>query len=95
VLELDGAQLDVLTDRRIPHAPPRRHRTPQQVAEDPASALRIDTLVVRGATITYRERKPGTEQPGRATFEAVRGPGDVSALFPRAACRSGSKPKPG
>jgi len=73
VLELDGAQLDVLTDRRIPHAPPRRHRTPQQVAEDPASALRIDTLVVRGATITYRERKPGTEQPGRATFEAVRG----------------------
>jgi hypothetical protein len=73
MLELDGARLDVLTDRRIPHAPLQRHRTPQQVAADPASTLRIDTLVVHGATITYRERKPGSEQPGRASFESVHG----------------------
>jgi hypothetical protein len=73
VLEVDGARLDVLTDRRIPMGPPRRHRTPQQVAADPASALGIDTLVVRGAAITYRERKPGSERPGRASFESVHG----------------------
>jgi hypothetical protein len=73
VLEVDGTQLDVLTDLRIPKRPPRKHRTPQQAAADPASALGIDTLVVRGATITYRERKPGSERPGRASFEGVRG----------------------
>jgi len=63
----------VLSDLRIPKRLPRKHRTPQQAAADPASALGIDTLVVRGATITYRERKPGSERPGRASFEGVRG----------------------
>ncbi len=73
MLEVDGARLDVLTDRRIPKGPPRRHRTPQQVAADPASALGIDTLVVRNTTIIYRERKPDTARPGRASFENVHG----------------------
>ena len=72
-LEVHGARLDVLTDRRIPLPPPRRHRTPQQVAADPAAALRIDTLLVRGGAIAYRERKPGSEEAGRVTFEDVRG----------------------
>lgn len=72
-LEVAGARLDVLTDRRIPKGLPRRHRTPQQVAADSASAVAIDTLVVRGGSITYRERKPGAERPGRASFEGVRG----------------------
>jgi hypothetical protein len=72
-LEVHGAHLDVLTDRRIPKGLPGRHRTPQQVAADPAAALGIDTLVVRGATIAYRERKPGSERPGRASFEDVHG----------------------
>lgn len=73
VLEVDGARLDVLTDLRIPKGPPRRHRTPQQVASDPASAIGIDTLIVRGGSITYREREPGSERPGRASFESVHG----------------------
>ena len=71
-LELLGARLDVLSDRRIPKAPPRRYRTPQQVAAQTRSALRLDTVLVTGA-ITYRERKPETEGPGVVTFEQVRG----------------------
>jgi hypothetical protein len=72
-LELHGARLDVLTDLRLPHAAPRPHRTPQQVASDSGSALGIDTLLVRGGSISYRERKPETEEPGRVTFDEVRG----------------------
>jgi hypothetical protein len=71
-LELRGARLDVLSDRRIPKGLPRRHRTPQQVAAQTRSALRLDTIVVGGATITYRERKPETEGPGVVSFERVR-----------------------
>jgi len=72
-LELHGARLDVLSDRRIPKGPPRRHRTPQQVAAQTRSALRLDTLLVTGGTITYRERKPETVGPGVVSFEQVRG----------------------
>jgi hypothetical protein len=72
-LELRGARLDVLSDRRIPKGSPRRYRTPQQVAAQTRSALRLDTVVVAGATIIYRERKPETEGPGVVSFEQVRG----------------------
>jgi hypothetical protein len=72
-LELRGGRLDVLTDRRIPKGPPRRHRTPQQVAAQTRSALRLDTVLVSGGTITYRERKPETDRPGVVSFEQVRG----------------------
>jgi hypothetical protein len=72
-LELRGGRLDVLTDRRIPKGPPRRFRTPQQVAAQTRSALWLDTVIVGGGTITYRERKPETERPGVVSFEQVRG----------------------
>jgi hypothetical protein len=71
-LELRGSRLDVLTDRRIPKGPLRRHRTPQQVAAQTRSPLRLDTILVMGGTILYRERKPETERPGLVTFEQVR-----------------------
>jgi hypothetical protein len=71
-LELHGGRLDVLTDRRIPRRQPRRHRTPQQVAARTRSALRLDTVLVTGGTIVYRERKPETERPGVVVFEQVR-----------------------
>jgi len=71
-LELHGARLDVLTDRRIPKGPPRPHRTPQQVAAQTRSPLRVDSLLVAGGTILYRERKPETERPGVVSFEQVR-----------------------
>jgi hypothetical protein len=72
-LELRGGRLDVLTDRRIPKGPPRRHRTPQQVAARTRSALRLDTVLVGGGAIIYRERKPETDRPGVVSFEQVRG----------------------
>jgi hypothetical protein len=72
-LELRGGRLDVLSDRRIPKGPPPRHRTPQQVAAQTRSALRLDTVLVVGGTITYRERKPETDGPGVISFERVRG----------------------
>jgi hypothetical protein len=70
-LELHGPRLDVLTDRRIPKGAPRRHRTPQQVAAQTKSPLRLDTVRVVGGAIVYRERKPETERPGVVSFERV------------------------
>ena len=71
-LELRGPRLDVLTDRRIPKGlAGRPRRTPQQVAARTRSPLRVDTLLVSGGTITYRERKPGRSRPGRVSFDSV------------------------
>ena len=72
-LELRDGRLDVLADRRIPKGPPHRHRTPQQVAAGTRSALRLDSILITGSMITYRERKPETERPGVVSFEQVRG----------------------
>ena len=71
-LELRGPRLDVLSDRRIPRGPPRPHRTPQQVAARTRSPLRLDSVLVTGGTIVYRERKPETERAGVVTFERLR-----------------------
>lgn len=71
-LELVGVRLDVLTDKRIPRGPPSRHETPQQVAQGPGQALRLDTVVVRRGTIVYREREPKRERPGWISFDSVR-----------------------
>jgi hypothetical protein len=72
-LELEGPRLDVLTDKRIPRGRPSRHRTPQQVAAGTVTVLRLDSLVVTGGTIVYRERTPGRKRPGRVTFDSMRG----------------------
>jgi hypothetical protein len=72
-LELRGARLDILTDRRIPRGPSRRRRTPQQVAAQTRSAVRLDSVMVRGGAIVYRERKPETERAGAVSFEQLRG----------------------
>ena len=72
-LELDGATLDVLTDKRIPRGRPSRHRTPQQLAAGAGLALHLDSILVSRGTIVYREREPGRERPGQVSFDAVRG----------------------
>jgi len=69
---LRGARLDVLSDRRIPKGRPTRYRTPQQFASGSGPALRLDTVIVAGGAIVYRERKPETERPGRVSFDSVR-----------------------
>jgi hypothetical protein len=71
-VELSGPQLDVLSDRRLRRGRPTRHRTPQQVAAAHVPALRLDSLLVTGGTIVYRERRPGRDRPGRVSFDAVR-----------------------
>ena len=68
-LELNGFRLDVLTDRRIPRGSPRRHRTPQQVAGELGPTLRVDSLLIGSGAIVYRERRPGSDRPGRVSFE--------------------------
>jgi hypothetical protein len=72
-LELEGARLDVLTDKRIPPGRPPRHRSPQQLAAGAGLSLRLDSVLVSAGTIVYRERKPEREQPGSVSFDAVRG----------------------
>ncbi len=72
-LELEGARLDVLTDKRLPRGRPSRHRSPQQVAAGAGPAFRLDSLLVSAGTIVYREREPGSERPGRISFDAVQG----------------------
>lgn len=71
-LELRDPRLDVLSDHRIPRGPARRRRTPQQVARETRSPLRLDTVSVMGGAVVYRERKPETERAGVVTFEQVR-----------------------
>ncbi len=71
-LELSGARLDVFSDWRVPKGPPERHRTPQQVAARASPELRLDTVLVSGGTITYRERRPKREGPGVVSFDALR-----------------------
>jgi hypothetical protein len=72
-LELEGAQLDVLTDKRIPRGRPPRHRSPQLLAAGAGLALRLDSVLVSAGTIIYREHELGSERPGRVSFDAVRG----------------------
>jgi len=71
-VELDGARLDVLSDKRIPRGRPSRHRTPQQVAASPGLTLRLDSVNINGGTIVYRELEPGRERPGWVSFDSVR-----------------------
>jgi hypothetical protein len=70
-LELRGARLDVLTDKRIPKGPPRRFPTPQQVAARPGPALRLDTVLVTRSRIVYRERELRRERPGEVSFDQL------------------------
>jgi hypothetical protein len=42
------------------------------VAARPGAAVRLDSVVVSGGTIVYREREPDRERSGRVTFDSVR-----------------------
>jgi hypothetical protein len=71
-LELEGARLEVLTDKRIRRGRPTRHRIPQQLAASPGLALLLDSVVVTRGTIVYREREPDRDRPGYVSFGSVR-----------------------
>jgi hypothetical protein len=71
-VELDRPRLDVLSDKRMLPRPPDRKRSPQQVAAEASSALRVDTLLVDRGTIVYREREPKRPKAGWVSFDSVR-----------------------
>jgi hypothetical protein len=71
-LELEGARLDVLTDKRIPRGRPSRHQTPQQAAASPGSTVRLDSVIINRGTIVYREREPERKLPGWVSFDSIR-----------------------
>lgn len=68
VLELSGARLNVLSDKRLKPGPPGRHSTPQQAAQRSNPALRVDTVLIHGSQIVYQEHKPDREDAGQLTF---------------------------
>jgi hypothetical protein len=72
-VELRGATIDVLSDKRIPAGPPRHHRIPQQAAASVSFGVAIDTVHIGGLEVTYQERKPEHERAGRVSFGAIRG----------------------
>jgi hypothetical protein len=70
---LRGARLDVLSDKRLPAAagPKKVHASPQASAQEVAPAVRIDTIVVDSSEVSYSERKPDKERPGRLDFKSL------------------------
>jgi hypothetical protein len=71
-LELSRPRLDVLSDWRLPRGRPSHHPTPQQMAAAHVPALRLDSMVVTGGTIVYRERRAGRDRPGPVSFDSLR-----------------------
>lgn len=72
-LEMQGARLEVLSDKRPPPGPSGRHSTPQAAAQRSHPALRLDTLLIRDSRIVYMEQKPKHDHPGQLTFGQVQG----------------------
>ena len=72
-LEVRGALLDVLTDKRLPTGRPAHHRSPQAVAAGTSLGLHVDTAHITGGRIVYHERNPARTRAGRVFFDSVRG----------------------
>jgi len=72
-IDMRGARLDVLTDKRIPAGPPRRHQSPQKAAAGVGLGFGVDSVHIIGSRIVYHERKPEREHAGQLSFDAVRG----------------------
>jgi hypothetical protein len=72
-LEVRGALLDVLMDKRLPTGRPPHHRSPQAVAAGASLGLHVDTARITGGRIVYHERNPTRTRAGRVFFDSVRG----------------------
>lgn len=70
-LEVRGAKLDVLTDKRLPVRRRPKHRSPQEVTREMDHAFQVDTAIVEQSEIVYRERKPDRPRAGRVSFDSV------------------------
>jgi hypothetical protein len=68
-VQVDSLHVDVLSDRRRPPNPvPRRRRTPQKWIADLERSVRIDSVLVQGGEVRYREQRPRHAKPGVMTF---------------------------
>ncbi len=72
-IDARGLRLNVLSDKRLPARPPKRHDTPQHAAASVDFPFRVDTVTVTGGEIVYLEHKPDKERPGRISFDSVHG----------------------
>jgi len=70
---LRGARLDVLSDKRLPAAagPKKVHTSPQASAQEAAPVVHVDTIVVDSSEVSYLERKPDRDRPGRLDFKSL------------------------
>ena len=68
-VQLDSLRMDVLSDQRRPKNPrPPRRRTPQQWMADIERGIHVDSVVVSGGELVYREHKPRHSKPAVLTF---------------------------
>ena len=70
-LMLRGALLDVLSDKRLRAGPKKRHASPQANAQQVDPVVRVDTIVVDSSQVSYQERKPDRDRPGRLDFASL------------------------
>lgn len=69
-LRIDGLDLDVLSDKRLPPGRPGRHLNPQQWLAQTAPPLAIDSVHIAGK-ISYRERGKDSPAAGVLRFEQL------------------------
>jgi hypothetical protein len=68
-VQLDSLRMDVFSDHRRPKHPRRPPRlTPQRWIAGIERGIRVDTVLIRGGEIAYREHRPRHPKPGVMTF---------------------------
>jgi hypothetical protein len=68
-VQVDSLRVDVLSDKRRPPNPKRTiRRTPQRWIADLARSWSVDSVLLQGSEVTYREHHARRPQPGVLTF---------------------------
>jgi hypothetical protein len=68
-VQVDSLHIDLLSDKRRPDDPrPSVHRTPQRWIADIDQSVSVDSVVIRGGEVVYREQRPRHAKPGVLTF---------------------------
>jgi hypothetical protein len=74
-LVVDGLELDLLLDKRLPANPgPKKPRPyPQQRVAALRGSVAIDSVILHKSRVQYGERSPTADRPGRLRFEDIEG----------------------
>ncbi len=68
-VQVDSLHIDVLSDKRRPANPvPRQRRTPQRWIADLGRTVSVDSVLVQGGEVVYREQRARHPRPGMLTF---------------------------